>query len=101
MKHSQPSCVGIKPYHTHQPNTIMVAEITGAIVASSNTTAYRAEINILSESGCDEGAYYPAQHISIYGDNGVTKLRDFCNAILEEFEKRKQEVKNPTKPLVP
>jgi hypothetical protein len=68
--------------------TISIAKTIGvAITVKGITNEYGTEgnaaIRIFSESGCDEGAYYPAQDIQVYGTKQVTALRDFCNEVLE------------------
>lgn len=38
--------------------------------------------SIVQNDGVDDGAYYPAQSILIYGEDAVRQLRDFCDEIL-------------------
>jgi hypothetical protein len=43
-------------------------------------------IRVVSESGVDEGAFYPAQDVHIYGKLQVQALRDLCNETLKLME---------------
>ena len=43
-----------------------------------------AALDILSESYGEESVFYPAQHISIYGETQLIALRDFINQLLAE-----------------
>ena len=54
----------------------------GAIAGTERHTI--AHLNILTSSGVDDGAFYPAQHISVFGEDAVKNLRDFCNELLNE-----------------
>jgi hypothetical protein len=43
---------------------------------------------IHNPSGVDDGAYYPASDISVCGEQAIRDLRDFCNELLGESEKK-------------
>ena len=43
-------------------------------------------IHVVSESGVDEGDFYPAQDVYIYGKLQVQALRDLCNETLKLME---------------
>lgn len=66
--------------------------IGNSTVAKSHATSYQCSIELLSESGIDDNAYYPPQHISIYGEKALADLRDFCDSTIKEMkeEARKQ-----------
>lgn len=64
----------------------ITAPIGVIVVAKANININNSNLRLFSESGCDEGAYYPAQDIYIYGDKQIEALRDFCVQILKERE---------------
>lgn len=70
----------------------MAKEPTSIAVAIGHQTAradikYRAaSITLQSTSGVDDGAFYPAQDVQIYGNKSIKQLRDFCDTVLKEQE---------------
>ena len=62
----------------------------GLHVAKADITEHRIAITLLSTSGCDEGAYFPAQDVQVYGLAAVTQLKDFCELAIKTHEKLKQ-----------
>jgi len=63
---------------------ISIAEpISSSVVIRGSTRSGTPQVRLFFESGVDEGAYYPAQDVSVYGLKAVTELRDFCNKILD------------------
>ena len=77
-----------------QKQTVRIAKPLGVqAVVKGEASQNNSHLRIFSESGCDEGAYYPAQDIQIYGDKQLEDLRDFIAEILkerEEFKKKTQ-----------
>ena len=64
------------------------------IVAKGDINYHGCSVRLFSESGCDEGAYYPSQDIHIYGTKQVEDLRDFCSTVLgslAELHEKKNE----------
>lgn len=53
-------------------------------------------VNIFAPSGSDDGAFFPASDINIYGKDAITQLRDFLTASLERFH----DLHNPKSALV-
>lgn len=66
----------------------LVAQGTIGVLGTGGYTVNPSMVIHMS-SGVDDGAYYPASDISVYGKDAVTDLRDFCNEILAE-EKPKE-----------
>lgn len=68
-----------------------IAEPIGvAIVAKGDAwNGAACSVRLFSESGCDEGAYYPAQDVHVYGVEQVKTLRDFCDKVLKLVEETK------------
>lgn len=54
----------------------------GSPKAEDLNTRRNPNFTILQNDGVDDGAYYPAQSINIYGEDAVRQLRDFCDEIL-------------------
>ena len=52
----------------------------------------QASIRLFSESGCDEGAYFPAQDIHVYGIEQIKSLKEFCEETIKLFEETKKEM---------
>jgi hypothetical protein len=52
-------------------------------VSGSGNKAGRASLELYQSSGVDDGAFYPATSLTIYGTTQITKLRDFCTTLLE------------------
>ena len=50
--------------------------------------AWEPRLHIHFPSGVDDGAYYPASDIQLYGTEAITNLRDFCNELLLEEVKK-------------
>lgn len=46
----------------------------------------RISLHILQESMTDEGAYIPAQDISLYGKAPFLRLKEFCDNVVKEIE---------------
>ena len=74
--------------------TIITAKHIGYNVIAKGST-YRdpqsgkvvtASVTLLSESGVDEGAFFPAQDILVNGAEHVRNLRDFCDELLKDQE---------------
>lgn len=70
---------------------VLAAPIGVCIVVKGVVRTHSVEIRLYSESGVDEGAYYPAQDINIYGENQVTSLRDFCDSIINKMKELQNE----------
>jgi hypothetical protein len=67
---------------------IKIASWIGVGVTAKGESAAnnRAQIHLYTDSGVDDGAYYPSQHIHVYGQLQVLALRDFCDKVLENLE---------------
>lgn len=61
---------------------IIAAPIGVCCLVKGTTRNGTATLRLLSESGVDDGAYYPAQDVQVYGTEQVTTLRNFCNQLL-------------------
>lgn len=46
-------------------------------------------VRLFSESGTDEGAFFPAQDVQVYGKEQVQALRDLCDETLKMLEETK------------
>ncbi len=74
-------------------NITLTAPLGVAVVVKGNANQNNCSLRLFSESGCDEGAYYPPQDVQIYGDKQVLELRNFCDHLLE-IRAAKGEVKS-------
>jgi hypothetical protein len=69
--------------------TILTNPIGVCVVAKADINQNNSAIRLFSESGCDEGAYFPACDIHIYGDRQIEALHKF----LEEVIAKRKEYK--------
>ena len=61
-----------------------IAETIGiTTVSGSGNKCNRVSLELYQSSGVDDGAYYPATSMTIFGIVQITALRDFCNTLLE------------------
>lgn len=74
----------------HIGHDVVAFGMPAVTIENSNITRVPS-FTIMSADGCDEGAYFPAQSIQIYGEDAVRQLRDFCDEILEPKEKPMKE----------
>lgn len=63
-------------------NAVVVA--TGQPMKDADRPGFKVnpQLELLTAGGVDDGAYYPAQSINVYGEAGIKALRDFCDELL-------------------
>jgi len=67
----------------------IAAAVSPTIVARGNGWGSNISLDIFTDSGVDDGAAYPAQHVSVYGKEAIEKLRVFCDETIKLMEQSK------------
>lgn len=68
---------------THIGHDVVAFGQPASLISEEVKLKHTARIKIMSADGCDDGAYFPAQCVDVYGEDSIKQLRDFCNEILE------------------
>lgn len=63
-------------------------------VASGEASLFHVKLEIFTGNGCDEGAYYPAQNVTIPDLEGVRALHSLCTELLTFHAEREDLRKN-------
>lgn len=64
--------------------------VTGKITLPANSYS-QPTLVLVQESGVDDGAYYPAESINIYGCDQLRTIANACNKAVARYEERKKE----------
>ena len=51
-------------------------------------------LTLISPSCAEEGTFTPAQDVTIYGMNNITELRDRLTELIDEHQKKREELED-------
>jgi hypothetical protein len=73
---------------TKDPNKIIAHLNFETVAVAHISNQWATSIAIIEPSNCDENGFSPAQSVCVQKIEGITNLRDLCNEVIVEYEKR-------------
>jgi len=68
----------------------LAASLGRGRVANAEVNDIRTWVHIFAESGTEDGAFYPAQDIQLFGEKSIESLHTFLGDVLAKIKETKE-----------